>query len=1042
MMTEILQAVTGSGYSSSSDGLEAALARQRQAAMGRRGMGPSRDILDRRSSALVDAMGFDPYSAGGQSAAKMISSAYSFFPGVVGSLIGLPDSGSYYRQIANGSRGIGMASMGASASIFNPYSTQQATQSAMSLADLVHGMAVNKSGYNVNFTNGLNMGEVGMVAQRMLSADFMYKGQNGDRLDTASEEFKDKLEKLGAKFNAAASSLAKVTGSVSEALRLMDRMAGGNFLGGSERQASEIADRARSMAAAIRVTSAMSGMSPQEMYGHMTNTQQAITARYGVNAAIASASGFSDMMMNPAFMSTMSYGVWAANNPNATQTQKNQALLATQYRASSWANSSAENMTAIVSYFRKQGLISDDMVGSIESALRNGRVNDVVDMVKSAVGEDVYHEMMSDPGALMAARLSGDEDTYKRLGQAGNEGSLRQAAIGGTRRLTDWAMSRTDDQLDRLGGRSGNRRTARNNAAAGALRNLARRKYKLAGGGDWDADRLRNYLVKSGADADEVDTVQYQAEIDAQMAAVRESTLSGGSLDAAKRALVREIDNSALNSQEKARLKGKVAKGESLGSILENDLIGRQGLSARDARNMRKRVTGGKMFSDTADKMLSDLKNARDKWNGPGAKEDEWARKSLANIKVMANEGAIQKVAAGSEFDNAKTDRERMNLVRKEAQRLKDEGLIGKDANLDVAENEAYRMLVDEALGGHIGDLDKEDAESKEKYGDIVDRVAKAIDDTVNNGGSVQEGFAAGMKAVRDMVTGDGGQEQVDKFIKEGSDKISSKNLASKMASAVGSRTRAGVEQGNIKLDRRQVSDLAKLKWQVDNAAFSAGGPEQAVLTQLLASFEKGGGTAAITTLRENGKDLKWLNDLGMADVVETLQRSDAENRQNNIGNALALGRGKHAKAAIEAGKGRLDELSKAISSSGLDEKALRQIVNGEGGEADQKALDAALEKAGWKTEEQKAYGRAYIKSLGEKMEGGLGALFDEDKRKAAKDSKNDDKWAEVTKDAAAAASPQLVEITEILRGILEFLGMLMNSPMQVAMSGIGGMTR
>lgn len=1044
ILQKIMSIVSGSQYGASSDPLEAALARQRQNAMGTRGMDPSQGIIDRAASARVDAMGVNPYSMQGQAMSMLMSSAYNFFPDLVGRLIGVPDSGGFYRQIANGARGINMAHMGMNTSIMNPYSTQLTTERSMKLADIVYKLAIGGNGtggYNVGFTNGLNMTEVGTVAQRMLSADFMYKGEDGRRLDTTSDEFRDKLEKLGAKFNAAASSLAKVTGSVSEALRLMDRMAGGNFLGGTEYQAKEVADKARSMSAAIRVTSAMAGMSPQEMYRDMTKTHGAIVDRYGVRRDIADGSGFSDMMLDPAFMSTMSYGVWAANNPRATQTQKSQALLATRYRSALWANSSAENMAAIVSYFTEKGLINGDMVYDIETALETGNANDVVDMVKSAVGEDVYHEMMSDPGALMAARMNGNRNVYDRLGRAGVEGNLRQAANGGTKRLTAWTMSRTDEQLDRLTGRSGNRRKARERAVADELRKEAR-YLGLAGGDDWDVNRLRRFFKASGAHMDQVDAVQHRAEINAQIKAVEESTLDEGELAAAKQALIREIDNSVFDSDEKKRLKDHVTTWDgSLGSFLEKELIGRQGLSAREARDMRLRVTGGKLFKDTARDMIRDLETARREWADPGEKEEKWARQSLANVKAVANEAAIQRVFAGSEFNDAGTDRDRMNLVRDEVKRLKDEGLLGDDVNIDVAENEAYRMMVDEALGGRIGDLSKDDEKTGQKYSEIVAKVAAKMMDAVNSGGSVKEGFAAGMTSIRDMVTGDGGTAQVDKFIDEGSDKVSSKNLSSKMASAVGRMTKEGVEQGRIKLKDYQVERLARTKLQLDNAAFAASGPEGAVLAQVAAAFEKGGGTAAIAALRENGKNVSWLEGLGLADVVEDLQRTDADNQQNALVNAMGTAEGKHAKAAIQTSKNQLDALSSAIADSGLRMDDLKKIVEGRGSAEEQSTLDDIMAKAGWETDEQKAYGRAYIKGLGANMEGGLGVLYDEGKRKAAKDSKNDDKWAEVTKGAAAAASPQLFEITELLRGILAFLGTLFRNPMRVAMSGIGGVT-
>lgn len=1042
ILSEILRAVAGGGYGSSSDGFTSALELQRSLALGNRTMGPTQDMIGRSAGAWVDAMGMNPYGVHGQAAAKLLASAYNFFPDIVGTMIGIPDSSAYYRQIANGSRGIQMAAAGRVGSILNPYSTRMATNQAMDLADMVHGMALGGSGYKVNFTNGLNMDEVGMVAQRVLSSDFMYKGRDGDRLDTASEEFKNKLEKLGAKFNAAASSLAKVTGSVSEALRFMDRMAGGNFLGGTEEQASRIADRARSMSAAIRLTAAMSGTTSREMFGHMSNIQQEMTSRYGVSPDVADASGLYDMMMNPAFMATMAYGTWAANNPKATTTQKNQALMGVRFRASAWAGSSAEDMAAIISYYRKKGLIDQEFVDDAAEKLRRGRSNDVVQGLKDIVGEDVYHEIMSDPSAIMAMRISGDPEANRQLGQAGMEGNLREAAIGGTKRLTRWAMSRSEGKMKQLVGAesiSGGTRVERiREAGAFALRRLAKEHgLDWDASENWDSQRLRNFLRDSGADMDKADEEQYKAELKRQKQETEQRVMRGSDLEEANAALMREIDKSSYNSNEKERLKERVRKGEG-GSVLEKDLIRRQGLKSREARDIRRRVTGGKgIFSDTAKGIIGDIDSAISEWDHTD-EERKWARDSMVNQMVVANEAALQKVIAGEEFSKeGLTDKERMLALKKGADELKGKGLLG-DADIGKAESDAYEMLVDEVLEGSIGGLKKDD----KAYSALVGRVSKRLKGLVESGKSIDESFKSALdveklryKGIDEGVVGD--------IARKGAGKLNAKTLAAMMASSLGIQTREGVDEGRIKLDEDRLKKLENAKHQIRNAAFGARGADNVLLAKIATAFEQSGGTFNLDEmLRENGKDRKWLESFGLADMFDELQRSDAERRQNAIGNALGLGEGTHAKAAIETSQQQMAKLGEALKSIGLEEKDLEAVLEGGGTEEQKDKLDSALSNAGFGNEDMKAYGKALLRSFHKNMNvegGGLGALYG-GKLDELKGEKYNEKWAEVTKSAAAEKSPEL-QIVELLSQVVAFLGMMFKNPMRVAMNGIGGIT-
>ena len=257
---DIFRALGGAGQGGATmDGLRAMMSQSLSNARRNFPMFPNDGSLNRAFENVVYRMGGDPYNGAGQGAVSLLRSAYAIAPDIVGGITGIPNTGRMYSMLANGAGGISMAGGFGLPDFANPYSVMNSHRRAMSLGRMIQGFATNEDGgYNVGFTSGLNMEEVGKVSQRLLSSRIAYtEDKTGHFLspedESTSERFKDNLKKLGTKFNEAVSMLSKVTGSVDEALNVMDRLGGGNFLGGTAEEASRIAQRAKRMAANIRV---------------------------------------------------------------------------------------------------------------------------------------------------------------------------------------------------------------------------------------------------------------------------------------------------------------------------------------------------------------------------------------------------------------------------------------------------------------------------------------------------------------------------------------------------------------------------------------------------------------------------------------------------------------------------------------------------------------------------------------------------------------------------------------------------------------------
>lgn len=841
-LKDIIRALSGADYGSSNDGLKSMVSANIQNAILRNPLRVSQETINKGASGALDAMGINPMTGFGQGLSGLLGAMYHFAPDTIGSLIGVPDPGQFYRQIANGAAGISVASGNGMPSVFNPYSVMASHANAMRMAKGIYGLAArldeggNLAGYNTEFTHGLNMSEVGIVAQRLLSSDLAYKnygynrGRDGrisnvdlsrggvENLDLSvdeegnyinpedAEKFSSNLKKLGGKFNEAASMLAKITGSVEDAMDIMDRLAGGNALGGTAQQASNVANKAMKMAASIRVASAMAGVSPQEAYARMDSLQNGIASKFGLDSALAQVSGLSDMVMDPAYRATIAYSMWEANNPNATQRQKQMVMAGTMTRATSYADSSGEHLAAIIS--ANKDLFTEDQLKQVEVAYRMGRPNDVRQMVSDVIGPAVY-DMMSDPSKVMAARLTGDKDTQERFWKAAMEGNLREAEVAGARTLYNYSMDRVDENLYNATGDNTYRAEERRNAATEELRRIAvENGLTEEGAAKLDAHQLRSYLSDNGVDARVVERREKIAEINREREMVEAATMSDEEESAARDRLIKAISESdMLTDTKKAELVDSLNNGADVGTVFGKVFSRNMGLKSEEIANAREDIMGNKMSSGQAAQALKDIDSQARTWAIASTPEEVLnAAKSMIGSKSVANMTAIPGIFNREDFKNAATDKEKLAIFAGEIKTLSDSGLLstgGDDENLTGSYSEGIRSLVGKALGSRIGNIREmgEDGQRNKEYDALVSRISKSMLKSINDGKTVGEAYALALEEIQgdreviEKIGGtdtEGGKAEIAKQIKDardsGSSLVKTTMSADQLVSAAGSR--------------------------------------------------------------------------------------------------------------------------------------------------------------------------------------------------------------------------------------------------------------
>lgn len=983
-VSTILRQLSGAGGSASYDGLQSMITQRNislQRAMPAR---HSADLIQQHASGFLSNLGINPFTGAGQGIAMNMVHAYSFAPDIVGAMIGLPNAQSLYQQIANDAVGINVASGRGNVDIFNPYSAQSAYQNAIRMGRVVGKLASpDEHGYNISFTHGLNMDEIGKVSQRLLSTSWTYqddKGQIDPDDEAHAQRFKDRLEKLGSKFNSTVSMLTKLTGSVDESIRLMDQLAGGNFLGGSEQDAIRTANRARHMAATIRVTSAMAGMDPKEAYQQMQATQTGLVMRSGLTPDLADASGYSGVLMHQAANATMSYNIWAANHPNATQQQRNQAMMATQARTMQYASTNGEALVAMVSAHKD--LFTQEERDSIIEAYRRGDPDSIREMVQQRMGARAYFDYMNDPAAIAAFKMGGDQEFQKQAADAATEGNLLVASFEGGRRTLSNNLARTDSELERATGDIRFRSKDRDKAATTALKDLAVREFGLTEGAaeGKDIEWLQNYLQKSGADTRIVERYKHSAEIGAQLKDINDNEMSPEQEREVKTRLSSFIDTLGLSDDEKNKLKNQVnMDGANLNAIYGN-LVNRFGL------DYDTKILGGKLSKAEAERMRQGLEGDRKFWDVNATKDElKLAVDSMADMAGMFGTMPLVATMADKEFTDAKTsDQDAFNIYDERVQALREKGTLPEETAERSAEirREAIGNVVKNAL-----DLDEKGKNTKS----ILDGVSAEIDAGLKdkkNPRSIQASVKAAIaKQLKRTDLTENERKRLEQLQKETDDPNSdfmkerlnrttvvseettlrNKDAAKKLQTASEGLFKAldskdanagadfykyanqmaesgmfdkkaleGIDQKTLNTQSGRMAALEKLvpdavRKRMDGIRTSLGttdgDPKSAALAYIVSQAEKNGADQKTieSMIRDKGKEWNWSED-EIAAVVQKMDDTQAEKTSNAISNAINFGKGGFSDKEVEKGKEIAKQLQDVVAGNGLDAKTLSNL--------------------------------------------------------------------------------------------------------------------
>lgn len=790
-VSQVLSRFSGNGGSASYDGLQAIIASQNSAFRKDKSLEYKNEDIVRRAEAFIDTLGFNPTTGAAQGTAQLMAHIYKFAPDVVGALIGMPNKQSLYQQLANNSAGISSAS-GRATSVLNPYSARDAYNRAVDLAHSVSNFAIRPDGkgFNIDFTHGLNMDEIGMVTSRLLSSKIPYhrweeKGKKmGDRLDEESQEFRDELKNLGDKFNSTASMLTKLTGSIKESLKIMDELAGGNFLGGTKAQAEDVARRAQSMAATVRMTAAVAGVSPQEAFKNMRVTQELLLQRSGVHQSLADASGYSGVLMNHAANAITSYNMWAASNPGASPMEKKRALFAIQTRFAQYVGTNGEAAAAIVS--GHLDLFSKEEQETIKNAYRRGEPDSVRQLIQNRIGIAAYTDYINDPAAIQGFREAGDQDFLREMAQAATEGNDTQTHRAGARRMLSHSLSRTDGELSLYTGDRRLRYKDRRDAATDALRRLARENGMSAeGAASMDLDKLRNYLNRKGVDPRVIERTIHSAEIERQERDIKKNTMSSKEEATARRNLIRWVDSlGQLTNERKEELKKQIEGGGNLNQIYDNERL------ALGIKKYDPSILGGKISQEESKRMLRGLSEDKKNW-AVDATDEELMRSIKPRIDVASLLGTIsltEGIVDKDFVDKKISDRDALQKFDERARNFIERGKIKitdketTDQLMAETRKKAFTSVISDVIDGKIGNLDK-DSKDRDKNGKnaydraierIRDRVIKGVTDK-NNPESIQEAFNNALEALKkdkNFDIGEDGKKRIDQLLKDENNEV------------------------------------------------------------------------------------------------------------------------------------------------------------------------------------------------------------------------------------------------------------------------------
>ena len=785
---DILKAIGNAGAgagASSRDGLTAMMSAQMAKARLSYPLVQNQSTINNAVETIVDRFGVNPYSPFGQGASNLLGAFYHMAPDFMGAVMGIPNGAQFFSTVANGASAISQASGGGAPDIFSPYSAIAAHRRTMKMAKQIYDFGVNEDGgYNISFAHGLNMGEMGKVSQRLLSSGIPYaeyrerpngeldfSGETGRRLDPEAEEdaekFRKNLKGLGSKFNEAVSMLSKVTGSVEEAMNLMDRMAGGNFLGGSAEQASKVADRARKLATSMRITSAMAGISPIAAYGNMRGLAQRMAVASGMNAEDAEASGYTSIMQDVAGIGTLGYTMWDAMNPGLSPEEKRRGLYSANGRSLEYSKSSGMAMAALVA--ANSDMFSKDQLNRILESYRSGNPNEMVGEIKKVVGADMFNMAINDPSTRMAMIYKASRENpgfFGDLNAAGIQGGREQAQIEGEGILMRTALGDINNELWENTGEGG-QEEKQTDYVADSLRKIAVDNKILTENGakNLDGDQLTKLLEgRNGLDKRKLERIKNAARIKSARDQIRNATMTGSEEEAARERFIKALEsNKDIMDEEKNRLEG-VMMSDGLDAALAQF-----SQSVPGADETTKTVRNGKITSEQARTMERRLDELAKSMNPTytvdeklSAIENDVRRSNVNNVGKL--KGLLYDDAMGS-----RSDKEALEMFERRAFELERDGTVslGRDSGtgkLGAAYQTSAEAIVSGIVGGNFGDLKGDDLKKFKTAvaSGMIDRLRNGEAETIEE--AFQKSLSDNAKANEEAI---GGKEKTDKIVSE-----------------------------------------------------------------------------------------------------------------------------------------------------------------------------------------------------------------------------------------------------------------------------------
>lgn len=886
------------------------------------------NTLSRAAEMWVDRLGMNPFTPGGQAAARLMGTLYHMSPSIGSAFLGVPDGTNMFNAMANGASAIGMASGNGVSNVLNPSSVRANHERAIRLARMIYGghymggdgseryegLAVRThGGYDISFGHGLNMDEIGLVSQRLLSSSIPYTDRNGKRLDIESDEFRNNLKNLGSKFNEAVSMLSKITGSVKEALNVMDSMAGGNFLGGTAEQAKDIADRAKRMAAEIRVASAMAGVDAKSTFAHREALNVEIARSMGLSPDVAKRTGFNISTEHMSHLGAMAYASWMATNQDATPFQREQMRLAINTRIESYAGSEAAPLAAAFAKYRH--MFTKEQLDQVERDLRGGHTERANRLLYSTIGSEAYNIAMKSDAGMVATRQSAADSAegralLDRLDMASLDANgNRQGRVEGTKMAIRAALSGMDETLVMRGIAKGrNLFLERENDVLDELRTMAKTKLGMTDKALANKNIVQlEDMLDASVGPEERQKIENAARVAAAKRQIESMTMDDSEEKAARRRLYMEIDRSGrFNADKKGELMARLQSGKDFDSVLKEYT---RGMNVQEVRDVLHVVTRGKMTRGEADRRL----------------------------------------AAFSDID------ESMRPVS-DIDRLAEIAIAVKNRTLSTPEDTKSKLADVKQIGDILGGGVMGDKSDRDRLSELARLM-----------GSVGEFKGGNVELQRFQLSG------ISEFLKSMGVGLSEKDIEAISGMAVtafngqdGGDFGKAIEKamrsyasdtgyGNINDIADRLAGMGGVGGKVLSKIFGAMHPGEAAGNAYLESISASNGDMAAVAHMMNLLNKKYGNVLGSRpniskDAADKVSKADdiwAESQMNKISNALRTGDASYLNEALNDTVGRLvslgGELKKANISSSDVEAAFKDVAWDKTKDPERKGYDEAI---------------------------------------------------------------------------------------------------